>query len=234
MAKKKPGSQQNADTPEDAFVARLLALSKWAENNVQVLAVAGIVLALAFGAGIYYFNYQEGLRLQAAQELQQIQQTVGAGDTEAARTELETFLQRYGNTAYGTEARILLAELDLRGDQAQDAVSVLEPATRSLSEPLSLQAAFLLGTAYEQAGRGADAERLYLRITDAADLDFQVRQALAAAARIRARDGRYAEAADLYQRILDSYEGEEEQGSTATEERREYQLRLAEMRAAAR
>lgn len=234
MAKKRGSQQNNADTSEDAFVARLLALSKWAENNVQVLVVAGIVLALAAGAGVYYYNYQQGLRLQAAQELQQIQETVGAGDTQAARSELRTFLQRYGDTEpYDTEARILLAELHLRDGQPQEAISVLQPATESLSAPLSRQAAFLLGTAYEQADRSTDAEELYLRIAEAADLSFQVRQALADAARLRAREGRYAAAAELYERILDTYEGQDAAGQNGGD-RRQYQLRLAEMRAAAR
>lgn len=233
MAKKNPGSKKNSDAPDDAFLARLLALSKWAENNVQVMVVAGLVLALAVGAGIYYYNYQQGLRVQAAQELQQIQQTVGAGDTQAARSELSTFLDRYGDTPYGTEARILLAELHLRDDQPQEAIPVIEPATESLSEPLSLQAAFLLGTAYEQADRSSDAEELYLRIADAAELDFQAREALADAARIRAREGRYSDAAALYQRILDETYDSSPEGQASAADRREFQLRLAEMRAAA-
>lgn len=230
MAKKR-GSNPNSEASEDAFTARLLAAWSWAQKNTQVLIVAGVLLAVAVGAGLYYYDYRQNLRLQAAGELERIQQTLGTGEAEAARSELQSFLDRFGDTTYGTEARILLAELHLRQDQPSEAVSVLEGVTGNLSDPLSLQAAFLLGTAYEEADRLADAEALYLRIAEEAELGFQVRQALANAARLRAREGNYAGAADLYQRVLDTFD--EEAAASAGSERSTYQLRLSEMQAAA-
>lgn len=232
MAKKR-GSPSNVDAPEDAFTARILRFWAWARQNTQVLVVAGVLLAVAVGAGIYYYDYRQNLRIQAAQELEQIRQMAGSEGTEAARSELETFVERYSDTAYGIEARILLAELHLEAEAPEDAAGVLEPATRNLSDPLALQAGFLLGVAYEEAGRTDEAENLYLRLAENAELRFQIRQALAEAARIRAREGRYAEAADLYERVLATYDDESEE-AVDDSERRTYRLRLSEMRAAAR
>ncbi len=98
---------------------------------------------------------------------------------------------------------MLLGELYLAGNEAEQALAVLEPMAESPREPLELQAASLLAAAYEQEGRWADAEATYLRIADRSELDFQVRDALAAAARIRAAQGNATGAAELYRRILD-------------------------------
>ncbi len=228
MAKKRGSSSD--DNPEDAFLARLLALSTWARQNTQVVIVAGVLLVVGIAAGIYYYNYQVNLRNQAAQEFQSVQQTAAMEDPEAARTELQNFIDRYGSTPYGTEARLLLAEAHLQQDAPEQAVAVLEPEADRLSDPLSIQAAFLLATAYEQAEQPQEAEELYLRLADAAEMTFQVRDALAEAASIRAREENYAGAAELYRRILDTYEEDQASGADRTL----YELRLAEMEAAAR
>lgn len=229
---KKPASNSKVDSPEDALTARALAFWNWARQNTQVLIAAGVVLAVAIGAGLYYYDYQQNLRMQAAQELERIHQTMAAAEPEAARTELQSFIDRFGETTYGTEARLLLAELHLRQDQPAEAISVLQPGTERLGDPLGLQAAFLQAAAYEEAARPDDAEALYLRIAEEAELGFQVRQALADAARLRAREGDYAGAADLYQRALDTFDDDEE-AATAASQRSTYRLRLAEMQAAA-
>ena len=230
---KKQGAKPNPETAEDALTARALGAWQWARENTQMVIVAGVVLAVAVGAGIYYYDYQQNLQMQAAQELERIHQTMAAAQPQTARTELESFLSRFGDTSYGTEARLLLAELHLRQNQPAEAVTALEPAAENIGDPLSVQAAFLLGASYEEAGRPGDAESLYLRIAEEADLGFQTRQALSDAARIRAQQGNYAGAADLYRRILDDLQAVEEPPATAESDRRTFQLRLAEMEAAA-
>jgi hypothetical protein len=89
-------------------------------------------------------------------------------------------------------------------------------------DPLELQAASLLGVAYEQDKRWDDAEAVYLRIADRSELDFQVRDALAAAARIREQRGNDAGAAELYRRILANMDPN-------AQNRGLYEMRLAEV-----
>lgn len=216
-----------SDVPEDAFIARTLALWNWAQRNSTVLVVAGVLLALAAGAGIYYYNYQQNLRTQAAREFQQVQQAVGTGQPETARSELESFIERYGETPYGQEARLLLGQVHLRSGEPEEAVSALEPLAADLSDPIAREGSFLLAAAHEEAGQFEAAEDVYMRIARSDALSFQVREALAGAAEIRAREGDYAGAAELYERILDQHlTGESDS------ERELYELRLAEMRAA--
>lgn len=234
MAKKRGPSSQQSDAPEDALSARVLSATQWARQNSQVVIIAGIVLAIAVAAGLYYYDFRQDVRMQATEEFERIQQTVvGVGDTQTALTELQTFLDRFGDTPLAPEARLLLAEAHLHEGNPDQAIQTLEPEVGNLARPISIQAAFLLGSAYEQADRYSDAEEIYLQIADEAELTFQIRNALADAARVRASNDNYAGAAELYRRILDTFEGDDEGATTAAGDRAMYELRLAEMEAMA-
>lgn len=231
---KKPGSTKrpggrSSEEPEDAFIARTLELWAWAKRNNQVLVIAGVIVALAIGAGLYYWDYQQNLRMQATQEFEALQQTVANANPESAQNEIRRFIDRFSGTPYEAEARLLLAQTELDAGTPDEAISVLEPIARDLSEPMGVQAALLLGAAYEHAGRPGDAEDAYLRVAEAAPMTFQRRQALADAARIRAAEGEHAGAAELYERLLATFD-EAREGESP--QRAFYRARLAEMRAA--
>jgi len=92
-----------------------------------------------------------------------------------------------------------------------------------VSEPLGLQVAVLLAKAHEERGRLEEAERLLLRVADRADLDFQVRDALDGAARLRVLEGNFIGAVELYQRILETIDED-------APERGIYEMRVGEFR----
>lgn len=229
MTQRHPGARRRSSKqdhdPDDVFIAKTLEMSQWAKHNQQILTGVGVVLILLVAGAIYYGNYRSDLSQQAGNQLEQIHQTIALQDTESAKRELATFLQRFDGTAYAGEARLLLGELYLESDQAQQALAVLEPLAGSPRDPLELQAASLLAAAYEQEGRWEDAEDTYLTVADRSELDFQVRDALEAAARIRTRDGDLDGAMALYQRILDGLSEEDAQI------RGRYEMRLAELEA---
>lgn len=226
MTQRHPGQRRvtshSHENEDDIFVANVLEMGNWAKRNQQLLTIVGVVLVLAVGAGIYYRNYRSALVDQAANQLEQIHQSVALQDTQGAKDQLSVFIDRFGNTPYGGEARMLLGELYLQSNDVEQAIATLEPMASSPREPLELQAASLLAAAYEQQGRWADAEAEYLRIADRSELDFQVRDALASAARIRAQQGNETGAAQLYQRILDGMDANAPQ-------RAQYEMRLAEV-----
>ncbi len=224
MSQPKPVARKTADA-DDVFVSRVLHASKWAERNQQVITVLAIVAAIAVAGLIYYRSYRRSLGDQAAQQLELIYQTVAISDTEGAKTELGTFLERFSGTAYEAEARILLGDLYLRDGSPQQAQAVLRPLGESPNGPLELQAATLLAAAYEQDGQGGEAETIYLAIANRSDLDFQVRDALESAARIRAARGDLEGALELYERAI---EGLEE----GAPERGVYEMRIEEIRSA--
>jgi predicted negative regulator of RcsB-dependent stress response len=229
MSKRHPGQRRLAHEHEehedDVFIAKVLEISHWGRRNQQLLTALGVAIVLGVAAWIYYGNYRQSMIQQAANELESIHQSVALGDSEGAKSQLGVYLERFGGTPYAGEARMLLGELYLASGESQQALAVLEPLAASPREPLELQAASLLGAAYEQEGRWDDAIATYMRIADRSDLDFQVRDALASAARIRTQQGDTAAAVTLYRRIL---AGLDENAP----ERGTYEMRLAELRQA--
>lgn len=228
MPKRHPGSrrvkpQVYDNDPDDLFVARILHFGKWAESNQQVLTVVAIVGVIVVAGLVYYGNYREAHTQQAAQQLEIVYQSLTIQDQQGAKDQLATFLERFSGTPYEGEARLLLGELYLRDGESQQAQAVLAPLGSSPSEPIELQGAMLLAAAYEEEERWADAERVYLEVADGSELDFQVRDALAAAARIRAAQGNADGAIELYQQVLNTLEEN-------APERGLYEMRIAEIR----
>lgn len=225
MSQRRIKQEANQD-PDDVFVAKVLDVGNWAQTHQQVLTVAGVVAAIGVFGSIYYMNYRANHNLEAVQQLEVVHQSVSLRDTEGAKDDLVTFLERYGDTPYEGEARLLLGQLYLEGGDYQQAQAVLDPLGSSPRSPIELQAAALLGVSYEQDGRWVDAEAVYLSIADRSDLDFQVRDALAAAARIRGTQGDADGAIELYERVLGGLEDN-------SPERGLYEMRIEELRTGA-
>jgi predicted negative regulator of RcsB-dependent stress response len=212
---------------DDVFVARVFEASTWAQKNSQMLILAGITLVLLLGGAIYFASYRRDLNRQAIAELERVQNVVAATVPTEAEAELNRYMERFGGTRHAAEAELLLAQLQLRGGNAAQAVVTLEDFPRSGNDPLALQARTLLGKAHEELGQYDEAEREYMAVADAAELDFERRDALADAARARSRRGDHAGSAELYRQIL---EGLDE----AHYERGLFEMRLAEEEAGAR
>ena len=229
MSQRHPGArrtqQEASQEPDDVFIAKVLHLGKWAEANQQALTVAGVVLAIGIAGLLYYGNYRRTLQQQAAQQLEFVHQSISISDTEGAKVDLITFLERFGGTAYEGEARLLLGELYLESGDPQQALAVLDQLGSRPSTPIEFQGAALLGAAFEQEERWDDAQDVYLSIADRSDLDFQVRDALTAAARIRGDQGDAGGAIELYERVLaDLDENSPDRGL--------YEMRIQELRSA--
>jgi predicted negative regulator of RcsB-dependent stress response len=227
MSQRHPGarraSHDSHNDPEDAFIARVLHFSNWARGNQQLLTVVGVVVAILAAGGLYFASYRSQLNDQAAQQLEVIHQSISIRDTEGAKIDLATFLDRFGSTVFEGEARLILGELYLESNDPQQAVAVLTPLGGSPSAPIEFQGAALLGAAYEQDGRWDEAERTYLVIADRSDLDFQVRDALTSAARIRNAQGDAVGAISLYEQVL----GDLDENAP---ERGVYEMRIEEIR----
>ena len=196
-------SSANPLEQEDAFVARTLEVSNWAQRNRPLVTGGLVLLVVGVLAFLYYGNYKGTLNQQAATQLEQIQQRLEAGDQEGSKADLELFLQRFGNTASAGEARLVLGQVTADLGDPNGAVDILEPTARDVRSPLGAQAAALLAAIYEDSGNLQAAEGLYIRLADQAELGFQVRDALADAARLRKERGDVAGAISLYDRLLD-------------------------------
>jgi predicted negative regulator of RcsB-dependent stress response len=210
---------------EDAFISRILGFSLWAKQNTQTLIIGVAVLVLIIAGSVYYLNFRSATSVQATAELAQIQQVVAMGEREQAKTELASFLERYGDTRQATEARLNLGELYMQEGNPAAAIEALQPATRSLrNNPVGLQAAALLAAAYEEEGRLQEAEETYLEVANRAELPFQIQDAITSAARLRVEQGNHAGAESLYRQLIDGMDEDDPLRAI-------YEMRMAEISA---
>lgn len=188
---------------EDIFVEKVVEASTWAKKNSQALVIAAVALVILVAAGLYVRNVRANRMQQAVAQLEQVQQQVAYGERDQAIAALNQYLSTFDGTPYALEARLVLGQVYLQQGEPTSAIEALGPAVREMdSHPIGIQAGFLMAAAYEDADEPEDAERLYLRIANTAEMDFQIQEALASAARIRSELGNYAGAVDLYEDVL--------------------------------
>lgn len=195
---------ETAADEEDTFVAATLHAANWARRNTTVLVLGLVVVVVSVASLLYYRSYRSALRSDAAARLESLQQRIGAAGQDGVRGDLELFLERYGSTPAAGEARITLAQVLAEAGEHEAAAQVLEPIAGDARAPLGAQAAALLAALFEDMGNVQGAEALYMRLADDAQLGFQARDALAAAARLRAARDDHAGALELYDRLLES------------------------------
>lgn len=213
--------------PDDTFVTGIRNTYEWGRQNSRLLSVVLVVIAIGAAVGVWYVSQQRQLESEAAARLTQVQQSVASGNAQLAIRDLEAYLGQFGSTRAADQARLVLAAIYIDQDRVQDAVRALGDLPNDLDKPFGLPAARLHAAAHEEAGNHDEAARTYLRIADRARFDYERREALADAARIRMQNGEPDIAASLYQRVLNLLEEDEPEHGY-------YQIWLAEAQAEAR
>ena len=220
---RKPGSRPpKPESPldrEDAFVATTLEVSQWAQRNRPIVTLGVVVLGLGIAAFVYYGRYKDTLDSNAANQLEQLQMRMGAGDPAEVQADLRLYVERFSGTPFADEARVALAHVSTALGEYEAAAEVLRPLAGDVEDPLGAQAAAMLAAISEDIGDLRVAEELYERLADRARLGFQVREALSSAARLRREQGDAAGALSLYDRLLDDM-GEEDPDRGVVEMRR--------------
>lgn len=204
---RKPGTRPpKPESPvdqEDAFVAATLEASNWAQKNRPIVTLGIVIVVLGVAAFMYYGRYREALHTNAALQLEELQLRVTADDPVVLQSDLELYLDRFSGTPFADEARLVLAQVHSDLGDREAAAEVLRPLAGDVTEPLGAQAAAMLAAISEDLGDLQVAEGLYERLADRARLGFQVRDALASAARLRRSQGDPAGALAHYDRLLE-------------------------------
>jgi predicted negative regulator of RcsB-dependent stress response len=208
-------------TDDDVVMVRALQLSTWARRNARVVMGIAAVTLLAVAAYLFYGYQKRQSEERASIAYSQVERTALSGNATLAQRDLQDFIRRFDGTVQADQARLLLAKVHLDAGKARDAVTVLEAVDEGPGTPVGAQAAMLLGAAQNQAGNRQAAIQSYLRVADAAELDYEKESALSEAAILRQEGGDFAGAAELFRRLRDMAE----EGSP---ERTVYEMRLAE------
>ncbi len=214
-------------TGEDRFAAAVLQILAWSRRNTRALMLA-IAAAAILGFGIkYYVDYRHRLQEAAATQLQTLRYQLRTGSPEEVTEKLRAYVAQFGDTEYGREARVLLAQALLLQNRADEAIEPAREAMTDLgSDVVSMRAGFLLAAAYEEAGDTAAAIDVYREMGRKLELRVQKSRALEGAARLLAARGDAAEAAELYDRLA-------QLTPERAPARSYYEMRAAEMRALA-
>jgi len=206
---------------DDAVIARAIQFSEWAKRNAKAVIGVGAVALVAVAAFLWYRYDSRQSAERAAIAYAQVEQTVLSGNATLAQRDLPEFIRRHDGTVEADQARMLLAKVHLEAGKPTEAVAVLQEVKAGMSTPVGAQASLLLAAAQGEAGEREASVATYLRVADAAELDYQRDAALAEAALLRQQGGDFAGAAELYRRLVEA-------APEGSFERSVYEMRLAE------
>jgi len=191
---------------EDRVMEGVVTVASWAEHNRRLVTIGTVALIAVIVAGWAYVDYRGKMNERAAVRLDDIRMTSAAGaPTPQVQAELAEFISQFGGTPFAGEARLYLAQLELRSNDLESAIRTLEPAADlSSGTPVAFRAASSIAAAEEMAGRPDKAIQWHERIATEAQFDFQRHEALAEQARIHAQEGRLDRSEELYRELLDA------------------------------
>jgi len=201
----KPSKKGGGPDPEhDAFLDAVRRFVDWTQENLQLVIGGGVLVVGLVVAGLWYSSYQESRTEQASRQLQGIRSALASGSDTVGIPRLQQFVQNYGGTDAGQEARVLLARLQLQRESARDAIESVRPVVdaRPVDTPGGVAARRLLAEAQQAAGEQEAALETLRDLAENARFGFQRRQAAAERASILREMGRLSEAREIYQRLV--------------------------------
>lgn len=222
----KKTKREQVDT-EDRIMESVASVTMWAQRNRRMATLAVLAVAAAIVAGGIYIRYKADLNERAAVRLDALKLSAQGQAPEVLRADLAVFIAQFDGTAEAAEARVFLAEMELRRDSLAAAIATLRPiADPAVGTPIAYHATAMLAAAQERLGDADAAMRTYRELESAALYPYQRRAARSAQARLHEYAGEYREA----ERILAEL-AEDEAGAA---DGAFYALRLGQVRARAR
>lgn len=221
---KKPRREQ-VDT-EDRIMESVASVTVWAQQNRRMATLVLLAVAAAVVAGGIYVRYRADLNERAAVRLDALKLSAQGAAPEVLRADLGVFIAQYEGTDEAAEARVFLAEMELRRDSLDAAIAVLEPIARPGSgTPIAYHATTMLASTHERMGNADAAMRVYRDLESSALYDYQRRAARSAQARLHEYAGEYDEAERILAELADDEAGAADGAF--------YGVRLGEVRARA-
>src|SRR5215213_4346645 len=152
-----PVSQPRSEPKAESFL-------DWFRINSRIVTIAAVIVAAA-AFGFWFYNRSNVLKAENAdRKLLAAKQSLGSGNVPLAQSDLKKVADQYAGTGAGAEAGMLLAQLKLDQGDNQGAVTALTDLVHKFpSGPYTASMRSLLGDAYEQLGKPAEAAAEYER-----------------------------------------------------------------------
>jgi predicted negative regulator of RcsB-dependent stress response len=194
----------------------------WFRINSRLVSI-GAVVVVAAAFGLWFYNRSAALKNENAdKKLLAAKQSIGSGNIPLAQTDLKKVADQYASTSAGAEAGMLLAQLKLDQQDYAGAVTTLKDLTSRISTgPYAASLRSLLGDAYAQLGKPAEAAAEYDRASQLTTMPNERALLLAKVGRAFAAAGNH----DQARREWEALAVQQDNQSLAAEAR----LRLGEL-----
>jgi predicted negative regulator of RcsB-dependent stress response len=190
-------SVPSAPTSDDPIES----ISTWLQSNGKliggVVAGAAAVAVLIFG----YRSYSESTREKASQALYKAQGPFSEGKLDEARAELEKVASRYGSTASGQQASVLMAQVLYEQKKYDDGIKALEKAVGSATADFKASMEAMIAAGYEMKSAWGEAATHYGKAAAASPFAADKHQYEAAQARSLTSGGKLSEARKLWETL---------------------------------
>ena len=191
----------NRTTEPQTAADRAQTFIDWTKVNQKALSIGAAVVVVA-AAGFWFYQRSQQLQAAAAaRSLMQAKQSISAGNLQLAQTDLQRVYTRYGKTAAGVEAAMLLTQIDYDQGKFQDGVARLKQVSNragaNTSTVLSLE-----GDGYSLMGKAADAAKAYQDAASASSFETEKSFQLSKAARAYQMAGDTTKAREAWTALL--------------------------------
>jgi tetratricopeptide (TPR) repeat protein len=202
MATSVHATKQGGSSQRYELLARL---GQWIQSHRQAAIYLGAGLAVAALVGVWSMWSGRQSEVRAAEQLSQARFALESENLPLAASEFASIAANYSGTRAADEATMLLGRVRLMQGQNDQAVTVLKDFAPGAHRLYRAQAFSLLGAAYENLGRWADAADAYQKASGAALWSFLEAQLLLDAARGWAAAGDTAKAVANYSRVVKEF-----------------------------
>jgi predicted negative regulator of RcsB-dependent stress response len=174
----------------------------WFRINSRIVTIAAVIVAAA-AFGFWFYNRSAVLKAENAdRKLLAAKQSLGSGNLPLAQSDLKKVADQYPSTSAGVEAGMLLAQVKLEGADYQGAVTTLkELAAKHETGPYATPLRSLLGDAYSQLGKYAEAAAEYNRAALATQAPNERALLLAKIGRVETAAGNSAKAREAWESL---------------------------------
>src|SRR6186997_1152882 len=150
-----------------AFDDRTESAMDWARANTKPIAVAAIVIALAAATWFFAKQWRERQADAAEVALNRARQSYGQGNLPLAQTDLKRVITRFGGSAAGSQATMLLAQAYYEQGKPDSGLKVLNDGKPSDTDEAAFEA--LKGAGFEQKKDYVQAAERYRAAAGLAD-----------------------------------------------------------------
>lgn len=187
----------------DRFVEHTFDWAHWAETHRSQVLVALAGIAVLVAAFFVYRGLARAGEEDAARGYIEARQAYFAGNYQLAVSDLRSFIDSHGDSSYGDDARIFLADALYQAGDPQAAVETLQWFNSHEDSPFAINALLLEAAAYQGTGSLDAAAETYRQALERSEVDAQRVEILGSLADVYELKGDTEQAAAQLQAIVD-------------------------------